>query len=383
MLKIGVVTIGQAGGNVAEALVALSFDVIAMNSSNEDLNKFKSGDICSFYKMGGASVTGCAKERSIAIDLVRNDFQEIVKAIQTEFADDEVDIFNIVASAGGGTGSGSAPLLCKILKQAFDGVEVIATIVLPDREESIKALSNAIECVQELERMKVPILLYDNEKVRKVETSQKAIYANINTSIANDMLYIRGDNRPASEIGNIDDRDMLKIITTPGVISVTHVTIKENMLDRKSIDTSIVEAIKANKFIPLEDDKVVRRIGIVTNLPKSISTELDMGFNVIKDEVGEPLEIHHHIYDEDKVAKSNEGTLTIICSGLSYPINRMNDIAKRINNRQEAATVARTENLNDARNAVGWLNADDASRVGKHKPVKVSANLDKINLDIN
>lgn len=381
MLKIGIITIGQAGGNVAESFVSLGFDVLAMNSSNEDLKKFTEGEICSFYKMGGEHITGCAMERSLAIDIVKSNYEDIVKSIQKEFEGIEIDIFNIVASSSGGTGSGSTPLICKILRQAFPGVEVIATLIVPDRGGSNKALSNAVECLQELEKLKVPVMAYDNEKVRELEPTQKAMYQNINASIANDLLYISGQKREPSEIGNIDDRDMLKIATTPGITTITHVNVKENMLDKKDMNTFIQEAFNKNKFIMFEGDKIVKRIGVIINLPKSISSELDMSLSVVKDEIGEPLEIFYHIHDEEQV-REGQGTITIICSGLSYPINRIGELSKKVNNRREAATVERSENLEEARISIGWLTDDDAVRLGKHKASKVIANMEKIDLDI-
>ena len=74
--KVGFIAVGQAGGNIGSKLEEMGYDVLFLNTSEEDLGtlntKFK------YHIKGGE---GCNKDRNKAKDLVIEDFEAIASQI--------------------------------------------------------------------------------------------------------------------------------------------------------------------------------------------------------------------------------------------------------------------------------------------------------------
>lgn len=158
--KIGIIAVGQAGGNIGQLFEESGYSVLYLNTSQEDLDTLKNAKH-KYHITGGE---GCNKDRNKAKQLVIDDFDNIAEQI------DEIlkcEILFVVFAAGGGTGSGAGPMLMDLL---LDGSSrfVGAVTVLPAQTESIKAHGMAV------------VMQYGNSKMAYILSGlDKTIYAPI------------------------------------------------------------------------------------------------------------------------------------------------------------------------------------------------------------
>lgn len=72
----------------------------------------------------------------------------------------------ITAGMGGGTGTGAAPVIAKIAKDA--GILTVAVVTLPFKNERNGSYSKAIDGIRELEQNVDSLLVIDNEKILEI-----------------------------------------------------------------------------------------------------------------------------------------------------------------------------------------------------------------------
>jgi hypothetical protein len=294
--KIGFIAVGQAGGNIGSRFEKIGYDVLFVNTSKEDLDtldtKFK------YHIKGGE---GCNKDRNKAKDLVIEDFESISKEIDAKLKN---KFIYVIFSSGGGTGSGASPMLIDLLSQHMEK-EVGAVTILPSKHEPLKTHINAYECFRELEEIEgiASIVTLDNNACENklcinkdfVELFEKMLDMPNNKDIR----------------GNIDKAEVMEIIRSKGMLTITRVDKEETTTAR------VIESLKSNIYAPIENDKVIKYIGIVTAKPVELVE--------LKKEVGSYLDVFQG-YGKETVC---------VLAGLSLPFKRLEEIKKEVEDNQE------------------------------------------------
>ena len=106
--KIAFVAVGQAGGNIGQLFEDRGFNVLYINTSQEDLDTLEHAK----YKYHIPGGEGCNKNRRKAKQLVIDDFDRIAAEIETKI---KADLTFVIFASGGGTGSGAGPMLIDLL----------------------------------------------------------------------------------------------------------------------------------------------------------------------------------------------------------------------------------------------------------------------------
>lgn len=116
MLNVGVIGIGNAGGQVAK-LVASSTNIpaFAINSSEDDMAALEG-------KLAAKCIgdkQGSGKNRDEAKRFLKGSILELTR--DTDFIGfmQDLEAVCIVASTGGGTGSGTLPIMVKVIRDTF------------------------------------------------------------------------------------------------------------------------------------------------------------------------------------------------------------------------------------------------------------------------
>lgn len=297
--KIGFITAGQAAGNIGKLFEMQGYRVINFNTSPEDLDTLDAK-----YKYHISGGEGCNKDRRKAKQLLIADYDNIVAEIEAKLT---AELYFIIYSTGGGTGSGVGPILSDML--IGEGKTVGNVIILPDGEkESPKAHINAYECFSELNS--IPGLgacfILDNERAADKFT--------INQRFVKDFCaYLEVPERHRSAKGNIDKAEIMETLSAHGAAVVFSATEKES--------AKVIDNVHNNIFAPLENDRVVKYI--------TASLNGNVRMEDLVTAVGMPL---------DTFATYNEeGTICCI-SGLSYPQNRLDHVYGRIDESREVVT---------------------------------------------
>lgn len=319
MLNLKVIGAGAAGNKAAIELIDSGFNkdnVTLINSTSRDIpEEFK--DISLIFGAKPNSYGGCGKERELGKKLIIDDMKNGIIKIDN-IVDDSTDVVIIVSSTEGGSGSAVTPILAKYIKEVL-GVHVI-TVLLFGFNSDVRGMQNSVNICQELQ---------DNYGVIGISNAKFLDIANGNTlkaeelankQFANIVRILSGvDIEP--DYQNIDDTDLLKLVTTPGymVVETTSVAKIKNV---DQFNKTIQKAIDESTLIDCSE-KGAKRIGLIFDNPNEMNSGIDFTGSVIKDEYGMPYEMYTHVQDMNKC------TITWIVSGLPLPINEIKDIYEK------------------------------------------------------
>ena len=203
MLKSKVLAIGAGGNNAGISLLKLGLiqkdSILLVNSTAKDIPA-EYEDIAAIYSR---AFGGAAKERSAAKRFLKDSIMSIINDKELDKIFD-VDVIFVVSSTGGGTGSGTAPIMANILQSTFADVKTILVGVLPVNSEALSSHVNTLEYLNELYSTlsNQTYMLYDNDKLSKLPST--TMMQTINESIVNDIDVIRGTYKLPTNFSSID-----------------------------------------------------------------------------------------------------------------------------------------------------------------------------------
>lgn len=373
MLKIAVLGIGNAGGQVANVASSRGFNAFCINSSEKDLDIINEN--IPVFLLGNSE--GAGKDRRVAKSFVKLFYKDLLKTEAFDTFMSDTDIVFIVSSTGGGTGSGMSIILTDILGKVYINKVFINIGILPTLDDSIGAQRNTLEYMKEINHLNKGYMLYDNNKY-KFDTP--SVYMNnVNREIVDALCYLRGDYSYKTKYGMIDDADMFKLLTVPGMINVSYYEgfLEKDMDDNVKLDSYITKIMKNNATCQLDKDRVIKRMGIIVNLSDDLSTYYSSAMEDFKANVGEPLEVFEHYYLKDDDTIPNR--LAVILSGLSIPDDRIQIIVQRIKEVEDALNRKKQSTILDSLDNMDRLHVDS---LGVDR-AKSDAKVDVSEIDFN
>lgn len=331
MLKVGILGCGNLGNQVASlAKRTKNFPAVAINASERDIDSVKGYIECIIF----GDKAGSGKDRTIAKEFLKNNVKQLIADEALKNLVEDNDYIFVVTSAGGGTGSGTGPVLTHVLTDFYANSEKPKTFinvgVLPAIGESVGAQRNAAGYINELrQRDKGVYMLFDNNRV-KAPTNE--IFEKVNAAIVDSICVIRGDYSNDSPYGMIDEKDMHKIVTQPGLIFVDRIQniFVEDIAANGSVEELMLRHINTeNCMVPIDRNKIVRRMGVISYLSEDLHGYFDDNLPKIRSFYGEPMEDFRH-YAVNETGSAEENGVALILSGLTIPMNRVEKIKQRI-----------------------------------------------------
>lgn len=343
MLKVCILGIGNAGNQVAElAKKERNIPGLAINSSNKDLT-----NICNVDQFIIGDERGAGKDRNEAKNFMRQNIKNMLNQEQFKKQIEENEIIFIVSSTGGGTGSGMAPVMTEILSKMYPDKRFIIIQIFPPISESVAAQQNTIDYLKEIRQFmpNAVYMSYDNHRRANKPTDEMMI--EVNREIVEDICIIRGDYNYPTPYSSIDEKDMMKMLETPGRLAIARVYgLKEKDLDEKSIEDHLLINLKTvSVAAELERDRIVKRMGVITNLGEKLHKVFDTKLTVFKEFVGEPVEGFEHIHINKEDTDPNR--VVVILAGLSIPDDRIQKMIQRIDEAKEALNRTKPSSILD------------------------------------
>lgn len=322
-LKVGVIGMGNCGGQMADLASGAGFDAIAINASKDDMDTLVNKVEC--FLIGDGLGTG--KSRDTAKEFM-DEHSNIYKDERLIQFVTSHDVIMVTTSIGGGFGSGSSISIVDVLSRIYPEKLIIPTGVMPFSAEGYTAQNHSVEWIQELESMEVPYILYDNDKY--TGSSEEAACDIVNNNFVDDLCVIRGDYIYDTKTGGIDPRDLMTTLSTPGRLVLGSIL---NIDDDDLVDKSLIKTIQKHITIrtahaDLVDDKQILASATMYHLPEE--------FDAYKGNVRADLqEIYgEHISDYSNFSNMTEGedtvpSIAIILAGLTQPQTRIGKLVKR------------------------------------------------------
>ena len=221
-MKLVVVGFGQCGSKIVDEFsrmnkrarfhrgIEIVAGAFAVNTDAADLSSLSS--IKSDYQhriLIGNRKTGShgvGKINAVGAEIAKQDGDKVIDAIRSAERFYEADAFLLVASAAGGTGSGSMPIMAQAIKERYTDKPVYALVVLPfEHEEKTEArtIHNTATCLKAAYSVADAVFLVDNQRYVKKDSSLVSNMTAINRLIAEPFydLLCAGEEKKAKHIG--------------------------------------------------------------------------------------------------------------------------------------------------------------------------------------
>lgn len=208
--KIKVIGVGGGGNNAINSIIAddsiRGVDFIAVNTDSQALlNSLASIKIQIGEKLTkGLGAGGNPQVGQKAAEESRERIKEILQG---------TDMVFITGGMGGGTCTGSAPIIAKIAKEEL-GILTIAVVTKPFLFEGTRRMTNAEEGISQLREHVDTLIVIPNQKVMEVVNSKATLIEAF--AIADSVL-------------NKGTKAIADLITTPGLINLDFADIKSIM----------------------------------------------------------------------------------------------------------------------------------------------------------
>jgi len=221
-MKLVVVGFGQCGSRIVDEFsrmnkkarfhrgIEIVAGAFAVNTDAADLSSLSS--IKSDYRhriLIGNRKTGShgvGKINAVGAEIAKQDGDKVIDAIRSAERFYEADAFLLVASAAGGTGSGSMPIMAQTIKERYEDKPVYALVALPfEHEEKTEArtIHNTATCLKAAYSVADAVFLVDNQRYVKKDSSLVNNMTAINRLIAEPFydLLCAGEEKKAKHIG--------------------------------------------------------------------------------------------------------------------------------------------------------------------------------------
>jgi len=305
-MKLVVIGLGQCGCNIADQFCAInnysrSFlnrriafltDAFAVNTSEADLGSFKHIPRDKHHRiLLGALRTfghGVGKINAVATEIIKESHSLVTRNVLKSKKSHEADGIIVIASGGGGTGSGTIGWVIKELKQRMEK-PVYAILVLPFGFEEVGdnsyAVTNTATCLKTVNQYADAIILLDNERFARTDVSLAKNFKEINQEMAKNFydLCCTGEDGKRKYLGSkvIDAGDIKEsldgicAIGRGGVdLSTFYSWRKEETQEagrqRLSLATALQKA-QTNLSLPIEMQDA-RKILVLITAPRYITT---------------------------------------------------------------------------------------------------------------
>lgn len=202
-MKLAVIGFGQCGGRIADEFARLNFKarlqrnieittgILAVNTDAADLSGLKhiSADYRHRILIGttASGGHGVGKINEKGAEIAKQDSDKIIDAIRQTKRFFESDAFLLIASCGGGTGSGALPVITKAMRERYPDKPVFDLLVLPfahEEENEERTTYNTALCLKAVNSVASATILFDNQRYIKKDASLRNNLSKINQLIA-------------------------------------------------------------------------------------------------------------------------------------------------------------------------------------------------------
>lgn len=278
---IKVIGAGGGGGNAVNRMIKAGLTGVDFWAMNTDAQVLKMSLADNKIQLGGKLTEGLGAggDPSVGEKAAEETRDQIVQAL------DGANMVFVTAGMGGGTGTGSAPVIAKIAKEL--GALTIGVVTKPFSFEGKRRMNQAMQGLEKLKETVDALIVIPNDKLLEVverRTTMKEAFQVV------DEVLLRG-------VQGISD-----IITVPGLINVDFADIKAVMqssgsalmgIGRGTGEGRAMEAAKLAINSPLLETSINGASGIIMNVTG--------GSDMTLHEVTEAAQVIHDAVSEDAI----------------------------------------------------------------------------------
>lgn len=301
---IKVIGAGGGGGNAVNRMIKAGLTGVDFWAMNTDAQVLKMSLADNKIQLGGKLTDGLGAggDPGVGEKAAEETRDQIVQAL------DGADMVFVTAGMGGGTGTGSAPVIAKIAKEL--GALTIGVVTKPFSFEGKRRMNQAMQGLEKLKETVDALIVIPNDKLLEVverRTTMKEAFQVV------DEVLLRG-------VQGISD-----IITVPGLINVDFADVKAVMqssgsalmgIGRGTGEGRAMEAAKLAINSPLLETSINGASGIIMNVTGGSDMtlhEVTEAAQVIHDAVAEDAIVTFGSVIDDRI--QGEIQITVIATG--------------------------------------------------------------------
>ena len=307
---IKVIGCGGGGCNAVDRMIdsgVQGIDFISINSDNQALARTKSA----IKVQIGEKVTrglGCGADPSIGERAAEESKDEIAEVISN------TDMLFITAGMGGGTGTGSAPVVAQIAQEL--GILTVAVVTRPFGFEGARRAQNAERGIRELEKYVDALVVVSNDKLLEVVDDDTSFEEAFNMADQVLKFGVAGISDLVAIPGliNLDLADVRRVMTKAGVCHMG--------IGRASGEGRATAAVKQAINSPLLDTTIEGANGVIINFTGGRNMklqEIDAAAKLAQESVAPEAEIIVGAVIDASL--EDEIMITVIASGFDNSIN--------------------------------------------------------------
>jgi cell division protein FtsZ len=304
--SIKVIGVGGGGGNAVNRMIASEITGVEFWSLNTDAQALLQSNSPKRFQIGQKITKGLGAGGNPAIG------QKAAEESRAEIAHslEGADLVFITAGMGGGTGTGAAPVIAEIAKEA--GALTVGIVTRPFTFEGRRRLQQAEEGIEALQSRVDTLIIIPNNKLLAVTAEQTPIQEAFR--VADDILR--------QGVQGISD-----MITIPGLVNVDFADIRAVMADAGSALLGIGigsgksrarEAAMAAISSPLLESSIEGANGVVFNITGGSDLtlhEVNAAAEIIYEVVDPNANIIFGAVIDEKMA--GEVRITVIATGFA------------------------------------------------------------------
>jgi len=304
--KIKVIGVGGGGGNAVNRMIASEISGVEFWSLNTDAQALLQSSSPRRFQIGQKITKGLGAGGNPAIG------QKAAEESKSEIAHalEGADLVFITAGMGGGTGTGAAPVIAEIAKEA--GALTVGIVTRPFTFEGRRRLQQAEEGIEALQSQVDTLIIIPNNKLLAVTAEQTPIQEAFR--VADDILR--------QGVQGISD-----MITIPGLVNVDFADIRAVMADAGSALLGIGigsgksrarEAAMTAISSPLLESSIEGASGVVFNITGGTDLtlhEVNAAAEIIYEVVDPNANIIFGAVIDEKMA--GEVRITVIATGFT------------------------------------------------------------------
>ncbi|NIP29420.1 MAG: cell division protein FtsZ [Candidatus Dadabacteria bacterium] len=309
--KIKVIGAGGAGGNAVNAMIEKGLAGVEFITLNTDAQDLKKSSAKTQIQIGARATKGLGSGGNpiIGREAALEDQSKIAEVI------DGSDMVFVTAGMGGGTGTGSSPIIAQASKEL--GALTVGVVTKPFEFEGIKRNKQAEKGIEELEKYVDTLIVIPNQKLATVhkvsllDAFQKA----------DEVLYqaVRGISDIITGTGyiNVDFADVKSIMSENGGKALMGTGFAQGS------NRSIEAAEMAITSPLLEDLSIDGAKGILLNVTASPDfgiEELNEACNYIRDRAHEDVNLIFGLVFDDSAKESVR--ITVIATGIESVVEK-------------------------------------------------------------
>lgn len=315
--KIKVIGVGGGGGNAVSTMIEYNLEGVDFIAANTDMQALRSNQAPTKIQLGRELTKGlgAGANPEVGRNAALEDQKNLLEMLQG------ADMVFVTAGMGGGTGTGGAPVIARLAKEA--GALTVGVVTRPFAFEGKHRDRHAEAGIAELKEVVDTLITIPNEKL---------------LSLASDSLTMLEAFKQADHILYQAVKGISDLITIPGLINLDFADVRTVMNETgmalmgtgvsRGEHRAIDAATRAISSPLLEDMSIRGATGVLINItggPAMTLKEISEASKLIQEEAHEDANIlFGAVIDENM---KEDIRVTVIATGFNKPLRKVAGIS--------------------------------------------------------